>query len=68
MCPMSIMFRDIHDNLESTLLQKTSDHLAWSEMIYVEDTMLMRKRARKLNNLLAEIEKESGKYNFKIGL
>ena len=35
-------------------------------MIYADDTMLIGKRARELNLLMAEIEKESSKYNLRL--
>lgn len=38
----------------------------WWEMIYADDTMLIGKRARELNILIAAIEKESSKYNLRL--
>ena len=58
-CLMSIMFKDIHDNIEHKLSAwGAPDHMPWWEMIYADDTMLIRKRAREINRLIAEIEKK----------
>ena len=66
-CLMSIMFRDIHNNIEHKLSHRGApDHMPWWEMIYADDTMLIGKRARELNLLIAEIEKESSKYNLRL--
>ena len=40
--------------------------MPFSEIIYADDTMLIGKRARELNIFIAEIEKESSKYNLKL--
>ena len=59
-CLMSILFKDIHNNIEHKLSHwGAPDHMPWWEMIYADDTMLVGKRARELNILIAEIEKES---------
>ena len=66
-CLMSIMFKDIHDNIEHKLsIWGAPDQMAWWEMIYADDTMLIGKRAREINILIAEIEKQSSKYNLKL--
>lgn len=57
-CLMSIMFKDIHTNVEHKLCHwGAPDHMSWLEMIYADDTMLVGRRARELNILIAEIEK-----------
>ena len=59
------MFRDIHENIEHKMSQQL-DLMTWWEMIYADDTMRIGRRARELNILIAEIEKESSKYNLKL--
>ena len=64
---MSVMFKDIHTNIEHKLSHwGAPDHMNWWEMIYADDTMLIGKRARELNILIAEIEKMSSKYNLRL--
>ena len=66
-CIMSIMFRDIHNNIEHKLSHwGARDYMTWWGRIYANDTMLVGKRARELNILIAGIEKESSKYNIRL--
>ena len=66
-CLMSVMFKDIHTNIEHKLSPwGAPDHMQWWEMIYADDTMLIGKRARELNILIAEIETMSSKYNLRL--
>jgi hypothetical protein len=60
------MFHDIHLEVEGKLLNHNLDFFNHWELIYADDTMLIGKRAREINILLAAIEKESGKYNLKL--
>ena len=65
-CLMSVLFNDVHLEVEGKLLNHEHDHFNWWELIYADDTMLIGRRAREINILLAAIEKESEKYNLKL--
>ena len=54
---MTVMFSDIHNDLENKLGANHLDHFIWWELIYADDTMFIGKRAREINLLLAAIEK-----------
>ena len=56
---MTVMFHDIHSELESKLGANHLDHFIWWELVYADDTMLIGKRARVINLLLAATEKVS---------
>ena len=61
-CLMSVLFNDVHLEVEGKLLGRTHDYFNWWELIYADDTMLIGRRAREINILLAAIEKEAEKY------
>ena len=63
---MTVIFSDIHEELESKIGAHHLDHFYWWELIYADDTMLIGKRAREINMLLAAIEKASAKYNLRL--
>jgi len=63
---MSVLFSDVHLEVEGKLLGGTHDYFNWWELIYADDTMLIGQRAREINILLAAIERESEKYNLKL--
>ena len=65
-CLMTVMFSDIHEELESKLGTHHLHHFYRWELIYADDTMLIGKRAREINMLLAAIEKTSAKYNLRL--
>ena len=65
-CLMSVMFHDIHLEVEGKLLNHFLDYFNHWELIYADDTMLIGQRAREINILLAAIEKESEKYNLRL--
>ena len=65
-CLMSVLFSDVHLEVEGKLLGRTHDYFNWWELIYADDTMLIGQRAREIHILLAAIEKESEKYNLKL--
>ena len=51
---MTVMFNDIHNDLETKLGVHHLDHFYWWELIYADDTMLIGKRAREINLLTLE--------------
>ena len=56
-CLMTVMFHDIHTDLESKLSGRTQDFFEWWELVYADDTMLIGNGAREINILIAAIEK-----------
>jgi len=65
-CLMTVMFDDIHTNVDRKIGGYQTDCFNYWELIYADDTMLIGNRARELNILLAEIETECAKYNLKL--
>ena len=63
---MTVMFHDIHMRLDYTLAGRSFEGVNVWELLYADETMLIRKRARELNLLIQAIIIESGKYNMKL--
>jgi len=63
---MTVMFMDIHTKVAHKIWGKNVDIFKYWEILYADDTMLMGKRAREINIILAEIETESAKYGLKL--
>ena len=63
---MTVIFSDIHEELESKIGSHHLDYFYWWELVYADETMLIGKRAREINMLLAAIEKTSAKYNLRL--
>ena len=60
-CLMSVMFHDIHEDTHMKLVGAELDYFEWWELVYVDDTMLVGHRDRKINILLAASETTSAK-------
>ena len=59
---LSVIFGDIHQ--KNPKLQNGSiDIVDFTELLYADDTLLVMKQSRQVNNLLWELEKESEYYN-----
>ena len=65
-CLMTVIFYDIHLDVDHKIAGKGIDCFSMWELLYADDTMLIGKRARELNILIEAIEKESTKYNLKL--
>ena len=65
-CLMSVLFHDIHEDVDRKIDNHGLDHFNWWELIYADDTMLVGHRARELNILIKAIENASDKYNLKL--
>ena len=65
-CLMSVLFHDIHEEVDSKIDNHGLDHFNWWELIYADDTMLVGHRSREINILIKAIEKASAKYNLKL--
>jgi len=63
---MSVLFHDIHEDVDRKIDNHGLDHFNWWELIYADDTMLVGHRARELNILIKAIENASDKYNLKL--
>ena len=63
---MTVMFHDIYDRCSGKLFYGTIEGLAFAELLYADDTLLVLKNTRAMNILLAEIEKESAYYNLRL--
>ena len=65
---MSVMFWDIHAKISRNLMapQIQSYHCSFWEMVYADDTVIVGRRAREINLILAEIEKEGKRYNLQL--
>ena len=56
---MTVMFEDIHYSTRRQTNSGTIDGLLFTEIIYVDDTLLVQKKTRETNTLLREIRDES---------
>ena len=65
-CLMTVMFHDIHEDLDVKLGARHLGFFHWWKLVCAGDTMLIGNRARKINLLIAAIEKSSAKYNLKL--
>ena len=63
---MTVMFDDIHNDLDSKIRSGRIDHINFMEILYADDTLLITKNAKAMNKLIAGIELESGYYNMKL--
>ena len=63
---MSVMFHDIHEEVDGKIGNHTLDHFNRRELIYADDAMLVGHMATELNILISAIEKASAKYNLKV--
>ena len=63
---MTVLFQDVHDKVDEKIKIGKLDHFPHTEILYADDTMIMGKRAREINIILHEIERESAKYNMKL--
>ena len=59
---MTVLFMDIHTQLDHEIVAKSIDLYNLWELLYADDTMLIGTRVRELNLLIKAIEEESGKY------
>ena len=66
---MTVMFHDVHSEIDNKIgVMARLEHPLMNnwELIYADDTMIIGKRAREINLILAAIEKASGKYNLRL--
>ena len=63
---MTVLFNDVHDELEGKLEEATFDFIDFIEILYADDTLLIGDNAKILNLLLAAIEKHSERYGMKL--
>ena len=69
LCLMTVMFHDIHNEIDhkiGTMARLEQPLLNNWEFIYAADTLLVGKRAREINIILAAIERTSNKYNLRL--
>ena len=66
---MTVMFHDIHEEIDhkiGTMARLEQPLLNNWELIYADATMLVGKRAREINIILAAIERTFNKYNLRL--
>ena len=63
---MTVLFHDIHEELEGKLEENTFDYIDFVEILYADDTLLIGDNTRVLNLLVAAIEKHSSRYGMKL--
>ena len=63
---MTVMLHDIYEICSRKMSHGKIDGLAFAELLYADDTLLVLKNTRAMNILLAEIETESAYYNMKL--
>ena len=63
---MSVLFYDIHKELNYKICDKVQECGSFWELLYADDTLLIGNRARELNMLLHALEKECAKYNMRL--
>ena len=65
-CLMTVIFRDIHMEVDHKIVGNQVYPFDYWELMYADDTMIVGNRAREMNILLKEIERECAKYNLKL--
>ena len=60
---MTVMFTDIHEIISRTHINGKMDGQTFTNILYADDTLIVRKRTRETNIILREIETESKYYN-----
>ena len=63
---MSVMFRDIHRDIDLSLISSRLDGINFTEVLYADDTFLVTRDARGMNSLLHMVEKESAYYGLQL--
>ena len=63
---MSVLFFDIHCEVDQDIIHSRLDRINFSEILYADDTLLVTKDTNGMNRLLHAIEKESSYYGLKL--
>jgi len=63
---MTVLFHDVHEELEGKLNNVRFDFIDFMEILYADDTLLIGDNAKILNLLIAAIEKHSERYGMKL--
>ena len=63
---MTVMFRDIHVEIDTDICNSRLDRINFSEILYADDTLLVAKNTQGMNKLLHTIERESAYYGLKL--
>jgi hypothetical protein len=63
---MSVLFHDVHRELEGKLEGGFVDLIDLMQIIYADDTLLVGKRAKEFNLMLKAIEKHSKRYGMRL--
>ena len=62
---MTVMFKDIHDEIDVDICNCRLDRINFSEILYADDTLLVTKNTKGMNKLIHAIERESAYYGLK---
>ena len=62
---MTVMFKDIHDEINVDICNCRLDRINFSEILYADDTLLVTKNTKGMNKLIHAIERESAYYGLK---
>ena len=65
-CLMTVIFHDIHEEINNKIMGNQFYPYDFWELMYVDDTLIIGTRAREINIILKEVEKECAKYNLKL--
>ena len=63
---MSVMFYDIHADIDREICNSRLDRIRFSEILYADDTLLVTKDTAGTNKLLNKIETESAYYGLRL--
>ena len=63
---MSVMFHDIHCNIGGDMIEDRIPGVNFEEVLYADDTICISSSTRKMNKLIAEIEREGLKFGLKL--
>jgi len=63
---MSVMFHDIHADIDREICNSRLDRIRFTEILYADDTLLVTKNTAGTNALLNKIERESAYYGLKL--
>ena len=58
---MTVMFTDIHNEVDLKIAGKTVSGFDFWELLYADDTMIVGERAREINIILDSIQRHSKK-------
>ena len=63
---MTVMFEDIHDEIDADICNCRLGRINFSEILYADDTLLVTKNTKGMNKLLHAIERESAYYRLNL--